>query len=310
MTPTCSLLVPCYNAARFVARLRDQVRRLEPAFREILLADDRSTDNTVELAESAGFKVLRLGVNRGPGAARNALARAANADWIHFHDIDDELAPNYLLRVRSEMMSGKDVIFHFVDFIDEQTRAFVMRWDFSEDLVADPSAKLLSAPMVSTSSVIRRDFFLRHGGYREQYRCFEDGDLHFRLALAGARVGAVREVLEISLRHGEGASADQHCCAKCRLGFLEEYLRMVPERLYPVLARECERTAVQLLRFRDNASADRAIALATSLGLELPHTHNKWLRMCARALPSRPLLKIQDNYRTWRANAFHSSYKS
>src|SRR5262245_11965173 len=95
-----ALLVPCYNAARFLPRLREQVDRLAPAFDEVLLADDASTDNTASLAESFGFRVMRLPANLGPGGARNVLAGATNADWLHFHDVDDELAPDYLARVQ------------------------------------------------------------------------------------------------------------------------------------------------------------------------------------------------------------------
>src|SRR5262249_19631380 len=118
-SPFSALLVPCYNAVRFLPRLRQQVDQLAPAFDEVLLADDGSTDGTAAQAESLGFRILGLGRNRGPGAARNELARACSSDWMHFHDVDDELATDYLTRIKPVAGSACDLVFHFVDFIDE-----------------------------------------------------------------------------------------------------------------------------------------------------------------------------------------------
>ena len=96
---TTALLIPCYNAERYLENLRKQVDALNPAFDELVIVDDGSTDGTVEKARELGFDIIPLGVNRGPGAARNAAAKRATAEWIHFLDADDEIAPDYLAKV-------------------------------------------------------------------------------------------------------------------------------------------------------------------------------------------------------------------
>lgn len=292
-----ALLVPCYNAERFLPRLRAQVDRLEPAFDEVLLADDASTDATAQLAERLGFRLLRLPSNLGPGGARNALARASGAEWIHFHDVDDEIAPDYLARVLPAS-AQVDAVLHAVDFVGEDDRRLHIRWTVDPAaLAARPAETLLVSPLPTMSSFLRRDLFLRLGGFDEGLRCFEDGDLHFRVGASGARLAWIPESLEVSLRHGHGAGSNQHYCFTCRLEFLERYAASQPAALHPAIAAEAERMAVSLLRVRDRAAAGRAIALASRLGRSVPHTNHPLLRLLKRVLPAENLLRLQDGWR-------------
>ncbi len=294
---TTALLVPCFNATRFLPRLRAQVDRLAPAFDEVLLADDCSRDATVAEAEALGFQVLRLPENLGPGGARNALARACTAEWIHFHDVDDEIAPDYLAQV-SAAAGACDVVLHFVEFIDEETRSLQVRWlPDAAALAADPAATLLRSPLPTMSSFLRRSTFLSTGGFNEELRCFEDGDLHLRLGTGGARLVVVPAVLEWSLRHGHGAGANQRYCYQCRLQFLEGYAAALPSRLHAAIALEAERAATMLVRLDDLAGARRAVALARRLGRRVPSTANPVVQALRPFLPATTLLRWQDRRR-------------
>lgn len=294
---TTALLVPCFNAVRFLPRLRAQVDRLAPAFDEVLLADDCSRDATAAEAEKLGFSVLRLPRNLGPGGARNALARACRAEWIHFHDVDDEIAPDYLARVQAAS-AGADAVLHAVDFVDEVDRRLEIRWQVAPAaLAARPAEALLRSPMPTMSSFLRRQVFLDLGGFDEEHRCFEDGDLHFRLGASSAKLRWVPEVLEVSLRHGAGAGGNQHYCWGCRLEFLERYATEQPADLHPAVAAEAERVAVQLLRHRDRPAARRAVALAGRLGRRVPASAHPALRLLRNILPPLTLLRLQDRWR-------------
>ncbi|MDP3620175.1 MAG: glycosyltransferase family A protein [Ramlibacter sp.] len=295
-----ALLVPCYNAEAFLPLLHEQVSRLQPAFNEVILADDGSTDATASTAAAMGFKVLSLHSNRGPGGARNALAAAATSDWIHFHDVDDELAPDYLARVQPNATSDCDVVMHFVDFIDAQTRCLEIRWKFDlPALTVAPQATLLAQPMPTQSSMIRRQTFLDIGGFNELHRCFEDADLHFRLACHGARIKGMPEVLEWGLRRSGGAGSNQHYCYQCRLAFLLLYESSCGAKLSEALGKEAERVAVMLLRAGDTLGALTAIQLAERLGKDVPTTSNIAIKLLKKALPQSQLrlLRAQDKMR-------------
>jgi glycosyltransferase involved in cell wall biosynthesis len=292
-----ALLVPCYNAERFLPRLVEQVGRLRPAFDEVLLADDGSRDDTAGRAERLGFRVLRLPRNLGPGGARNALARASRAEWIHFHDVDDEIAPDYLARVEAAG-AGADAVLHAVDFVGEDDRRLEVRWQVDPAaLAARPAETLLRSPLPTMSSFLRRDVFLDLGGFDEELRCFEDGDLHFRLGASPARLRWVPETLEVSLRHGAGAGGNQHYCWTCRVAFLERYAASQPAGLHRAIADEAERAAVQLLRHGDTTAARRAIALARRLGNAVPASANPMMRLLRGVVPATWLLRLQDRWR-------------
>jgi glycosyltransferase involved in cell wall biosynthesis len=63
---------------------------------EIIVVDDASTDDSAQIAEAAGARVIRQSVNRGAGAARNAGARAARAPLVAFIDDDCTAEPHWL----------------------------------------------------------------------------------------------------------------------------------------------------------------------------------------------------------------------
>lgn len=293
-----ALLVPCYNAVRFLPRLREQVDRLQPAFDEVLLINDASRDATLAEARRLGFTILDLPQNLGPGGARNALASATSAEWIHFHDVDDEIAPDYLARCLPLATGDCDFVLHHTDFIDEESRQLLTRWHVdAAELARDTATALLLHPFPTMSSFLRRSTFLAAGGFHEKRRCFEDGDLHFRLAASGARLAHLPLVLEWSLRHGAGAGANQRYCFQCRLEFLRDYVTTQAPSLRPAIAAEAERTASEALFLGDRATAAAAADLAAQLGRRVPTTHHPLLRLARAFLPRLTVLGWQRRLR-------------
>lgn len=67
--------------------VRAQIRPYD----EVLYYDDYSSDDTAGRLESAGCRVIRGVQNRGAAYGRNRLLATTNADFVHFHDIDDRL---------------------------------------------------------------------------------------------------------------------------------------------------------------------------------------------------------------------------
>ena len=289
--PTTALLIPCYNAEGYLQTLRQQVDALRPAFNELVIVDDCSTDGTVAKARALGFDIKPLATNRGPGGARNVAAKMATAEWIHFLDADDEIAPGYLAKVLPMAGDDVDVVLCSCAFVDEGSREVVMKWCFDDALFSsEPRKGCIRRGVNTPSSLIRRSKFEEIGGFNEEQRCWEDGDMHLRLALAGARFRAIPDVLSFGIRHQRGTSGSELYCHRCRLAFLENYLAYVPQIPAPNLLAEVLLNAQNLLLEGDRDNANRALDLASRLGWKGPESKNAMLAALAR-IPSPQLRK-------------------
>lgn len=82
-----SVLIPAYNES---IHIYDTVRAVKevPEVNEIIVVDDASADNTAELAEKAGARVIRLELNIGKGGALNKGMTAVTGDIIALVDGD------------------------------------------------------------------------------------------------------------------------------------------------------------------------------------------------------------------------------
>ena len=94
-----SVIIPVYNAARFVTRAVESALE-QPETSEVILIEDGSPDNTLKVCQELAVKYDRVellrhpnGENRGAGASRNLGMKNANYEYIAFLDADDYYLP-------------------------------------------------------------------------------------------------------------------------------------------------------------------------------------------------------------------------
>jgi glycosyltransferase involved in cell wall biosynthesis len=94
MMPLVSILIPCYNAAPWVAATIESALAQSWSRCEIIVVDDGSRDESLAIArsfESRGVTVISQ-PNRGASAARNRALSHARGEFIQFLDADDILS--------------------------------------------------------------------------------------------------------------------------------------------------------------------------------------------------------------------------
>ncbi len=96
-----SVVVPAYNRQKTIERAIASALQQNYPVHEIIVVDDCSTDNTVQIIQEfvkhdSRIKLLRHERNKGAQAARNAGIRNATGEWIAFLDSDDEWLPTRL----------------------------------------------------------------------------------------------------------------------------------------------------------------------------------------------------------------------
>jgi len=299
----CGLLIPCHNAAGHLARLFDSVSALHVPFAEIICYDDASTDDTARIAQARGARVVRGTERRGPAHARNQLLRATSLPWVHFHDADDLLNADFTRATGALVGDGVDAVICDVEWVDERSRIPVQFWRYeTAPLEADALPYVIEHPIGGINGVYRRSMLEQIGGFDERYSCWEDADLHVRLAAAGARFTGTETVLCQALRRAGSASANQHACSLSRLTLLAEYALMFDDRGKKVqasIAREAEKVARALLHYGDVDAAGVAIDLCRRLGFAPPTTGSRILGMLKHVLSPITAMRLQTHVHEW-----------
>ena len=91
-----SIVIPCYNQARFLADAIESILAQTYQRYEIIVVDDGSTDHTATVARAYPQVKYLYQENQGLSAARNTGWRAGQSDCVVFLDADDRLLPGAL----------------------------------------------------------------------------------------------------------------------------------------------------------------------------------------------------------------------
>ena len=113
--PFISVVIPTYNSENFIAKTLETLYSQTYNNYEVIVSDDGSTDNTVDvvrslfLQNSSRKKALLINKHEGPGAARNKGIKGASGDWISFLDSDDLWNHNKLESVAGYILKNDDI---------------------------------------------------------------------------------------------------------------------------------------------------------------------------------------------------------
>jgi len=195
---TVAAVIPTWNRRDLLATLLRSLAAQSRPFEEIIVVDNGSDDDSANLAERAGAKVLRLGRNLGFAPAVNRGIEAADAEWVAILNNDVTLEPDWLANLLSAA-APKDIWFatgkilqaanhHLIDgTFDEISRGACAHRCGSgkpDGQVWSQTRHIRLAPM--TAAIFRRQLFRDLGGLDENFGSYmEDVDFGLRCALAG-----------------------------------------------------------------------------------------------------------------------------
>lgn len=190
--PSISVVCPTYNSVEFVARTLDTVMAQTRRPDELIISDDGSSDDSVEVVETylqkhatgISWRVLK-NAHQGPGATRNRGIEAASCDWVAFLDSDDLWEAEKLARVEQAMLDRPTANFfcHNEQRIDKAGRTSLLDYGRRYDPQSPLSPQVYLANMFSTSAVVcRRELLVSHGGFDETLMSAQDYELWLRIS--------------------------------------------------------------------------------------------------------------------------------
>ena len=183
-----SLVIPAYNEARFLPRLLTSLAVARDRYRaaggsvDVIVADNLSTDDTVQVAAAGGARVVRV-EQRRIAAARNGGGAAARGRILAFLDADT-------VRVHPDTFAAVATALADPRVVGGATGCTLERWSVGLAATYGMMIPLVWATRFDTGLVFcRRADFDAVGGYPEELRLAEDVAFLWRLRRLGRRRG-------------------------------------------------------------------------------------------------------------------------
>ncbi|PZO19280.1 MAG: hypothetical protein DCF25_08845 [Leptolyngbya foveolarum] len=281
-TPSIALCIPAYNAAACLPRLLQSAKAQTISFDEIWVYDDCSTDNTAEIAQQLGATVVTGETNLGCSHGKNVLAERTHCDWIHFHDADDELYPNFVEVARRWMLREDcpDVVLFDYEWRDEETNAMLSTRHFdSNQLGKDPISYAIQEQINPFCGLYRRSAYLMAGGYDTDPLVLynEDVAFHCRMAIAGLTFAAEPTITIINYhRKNSMSAANQQKCTRAAFHVMQKVAAQVGEKYAKDIGQKLWGIAGISASRSDWKTARDCVSLAISLNCKAP-THTSCL---------------------------------
>jgi CDP-glycerol glycerophosphotransferase len=197
-----SVVVPVYNAERYLARCLDSILTNPQADMEVIAVDDASPDDSAKLldeyaAADPRLTVVHLDANRGLGGARNAGLDRATGEYVWFVDADDWLPDGTISAVLERLgETAPDVL-----VVDHE--------EVFEDGRVVPAARpradridLLRLAQSACTRIVRRAFLDRIG-LRFADGWYEDVSFSHPLVMAADRIDVLDRVSYCYWQHAE-----------------------------------------------------------------------------------------------------------
>lgn len=246
---TVSVIIPVYNAERYIAQCLDSVLAQTLRDIEIICVDDGSTDGSVAILKRYAARDSRLRLirqkNAGAGAARNQGLREATGEYLSFLDSDDFFEPDMLEKAvaQARQYEAEIVVFNSDQYHMDKTTFVPVPWVILKDDLPPympfsyrqlTGNVFLSFVGWAWDKLYRRDFVMAHDLWFQEQRTTNDMLFVFSALVVAKRIAVLDEVLAHQ-RRGSGDSLSVtrekswHCFYDALLALRQ---RLIDEDIY------------------------------------------------------------------------------
>ena len=198
--PKISVIMSVFNGSKFLSDAIQSI--LNQTFKEFefIIVDDGSTDNSLNIIrsfESADSRIKVISkLNEGLAKSLNAAISVSKGKFIARMDADDISYENRLEKQYEYMQKNEsiDLCGCSMDIIDELGNVTSEKIQISN--IDDIQKKrYFQSPILHITFFGKKSFFVKHNGYREQFKYAQDYDLVLRGINTGAKICNIKDKL-------------------------------------------------------------------------------------------------------------------
>jgi glycosyltransferase involved in cell wall biosynthesis len=213
--PVISVLMPVYNAERYVAEAVESILAQTHRDFEFLIVDDGSTDSSLKILRRYEARDGRIRLisrpNTGYLVALNEMIGRARGDLLARMDADDISLPDRFARQVDFLERNPDVacVGGAYIVIDERGRRLIQMNSCEDDATIQDLALSGHTPIMHPAAMMRREKIIAVGGYRSEMYTVEDLDLWLRLGECGRLANLSHPVLKYREHAGSVSHKNQ-----------------------------------------------------------------------------------------------------
>lgn len=191
MNSLASIITPCHNNAEFIGGAIASALNQTYSHLEVIVIDDGSTDNSVEIIRSFDDSRLRWESqpNQGAPVARNRGLELAKGDLIKFLDADDILLEDCIERQVAQTQElpkdKKAIVYGDAIWVNREGNPITSYPPRPRNLEEDPVAHILNNSPLTSCPLHKREYLEAINGFDPTLPRAQEHDLHLRLVLSG-----------------------------------------------------------------------------------------------------------------------------
>jgi glycosyltransferase involved in cell wall biosynthesis len=267
---TLALCIPAFNASDTLPRLLTSATQQLIPFDEIYVYNDCSTDDTAIIAKKFGAQVIEGDVNCGCAVGKNKLAGVAKSSWLHFHDADDDLLPNFTSVAHKWI--DRDVVpdvlllhYRYEDFL---THELMGESDYQIEKLKEDVVKFSIENKLVNFAIIRKSSFLEIGGFDTDPKVLynEDRAFYTRAAIKGLTFDYEPELTCINYYYRSSMSSGNKAkCARATLNVWNIVYDSTGKKYYKEIAEQLLNNATYAATANDWKTVNQSVKKAREI---------------------------------------------
>ncbi|CAM4203926.1 glycosyltransferase [Gillisia limnaea] len=207
ITPVVSVIIPCYNHGKYLAKAIQSVYSQTYQFFELIVVDDGSVDNTKTVCINYPKVKYVYQENAGLSAARNTGIKHAKGDYLVFLDADDWLLKDALknnLEFLNTDVNAAFVTGGYELYYEPEDKT----WTIQKEIADNHYCKLLEGNFIGMhATVMYRSWVFEKFAYNVTLSYCEDYDMYLQITRFFPIIHHTK-LIAVYRKHGQNMSAN------------------------------------------------------------------------------------------------------